>query len=55
MDQNPNSINGELTPRECEFIINLIGQLTISPAAKEAEAIVEIVKSILSKLTTSKE
>jgi len=44
-----NTFTINLNLQECDFIIKLIGQLSINPASKEAGQIVEIVQSIISK------
>jgi hypothetical protein len=47
--ETTNTFTINLSPQECDFIIKLIGQLSINPASKEASQIVEVVQSILSK------
>jgi len=49
---NDTAIKLELTLQECEFIVKIISQISISPASKDAAQIVQLVQNLLSKFQT---
>lgn len=54
MTNSENVLTIELTMQEAEFILNLISQLSISPASKDAAQIVQLVQTLVSKFKSQK-
>jgi hypothetical protein len=54
MEPSSNLITVELTAQECDFIVNLVAQLSVSPAAKDAAQIVSLVQTLLAKFPVKK-
>lgn len=51
MKQNAKTLKVELTEKECDLIVSLVGQLNVNPMADDAHDMIDVIRDLVGKLT----